>query len=224
MKIGVQATVMSVMSFVLFGVVLFWPAGTFDYWQAWVFIAVYAVLAVFSIVYLGVKNPDALRRRLRAGPGAETRPVQKVVMTGVMGMFYGLLAFSALDHRYGWSTVPPLVSMVGDAWVAIGLGIAMLVVVQNNYAAATITVEAGQTLVSTGLYGIVRHPMYSGSLIMIAGIPLALGSYWGLLIVILAVIVLAFRILDEEKALAQQLAGYGEYTQKVPYRLVPAVW
>jgi protein-S-isoprenylcysteine O-methyltransferase Ste14 len=129
-----------------------------------------------------------------------------------------------LDHRFSWSQVPPVVSVVGDALVAIGLGVAMLAVIQNSYAAANITVEGNQHVVSTGLYRLVRHPMYVGNLIMMAGIPLALGSYWGLAVVIPGLLVLVIRVLDEEKLLAQELAGYREYTQKVRYRLVPYVW
>jgi protein-S-isoprenylcysteine O-methyltransferase Ste14 len=114
--------------------------------------------------------------------------------------------------------------VVGDILVAVGLGVAMLVVAQNGYAAANITVESGQTLVSTGLYGLVRHPMYSGSVIMMVGVPLALDSYWGLVFVIPALVALALRIRDEEELLQQQLSGYREYEQQVHYRLVPFVW
>jgi protein-S-isoprenylcysteine O-methyltransferase Ste14 len=224
MKTALQASASSLFGLALFGLALFWPAGTFDYWQAWVFIAVFAALSLIYTVYLGVTNPDVLRRRMRVGPTAETRPVQKVVAAGVYVVFTALLVISALDHRFGWSHVPAAVSLSGDVLVAFGLGITMLVVIQNSYAAVTITVEAGQTVVSTGLYGLVRHPMYVGGLIMMAGIPLALGSYWGLLLLIPGPIVFAVRILDEEKMLRQDLAGYRGYTQKVHYRLVPYVW
>jgi protein-S-isoprenylcysteine O-methyltransferase Ste14 len=135
-----------------------------------------------------------------------------------------MLVVSALDHRFGWSPVPTTVTVVGDILVAVGLGVAMLVVAQNGYAAANITVESGQTLVSTGLYGLVRHPMYSGSVIMMVGVPLALDSYWGLVFVIPALAALALRIRDEEELLQQQLSGYSEYEQQVHYRLVPFVW
>jgi protein-S-isoprenylcysteine O-methyltransferase Ste14 len=224
MKTAIQATVTSVVGFVLFGVALFWPAGTFDYWQAWVFIAVFAVLGTAYSVYLGIKNPDALRRRMRTGPVAETRPVQKLVHAGVYVLFTVLLVVSALDHRFGWSKVPAAVSILGDVLVILGLGITMVVVTQNSYAAATITVEKDQKVVTTGLYALVRHPMYFGALIMFVGIPLALDSYWGLLVLIPVPIGLAFRISDEERALTDELAGYREYTQKVHYRLVPHVW
>jgi protein-S-isoprenylcysteine O-methyltransferase Ste14 len=116
------------------------------------------------------------------------------------------------------------VSVLGDALVAAGLGIAMLVVIQNGYAASTVTVETGQTVVSGGVYKFVRHPMYVGGVIMMVGMPLALGSYWGLFFVIPGVVVLVFRILDEEKLLTQQLAGYREYAQRVRYRLLPHLW
>ena len=131
---------------------------------------------------------------------------------------------SALDHRFGWSTVPTAVVVVGNVLVLVGLAVAELVVIQNNYAAATITVEKDQPVVSTGLYGVVRHPMYVGALILIVGMPLALGSYWGLLTIIPGVLVFVARITDEEKALRQDLDGYDEYTEKVHYRLVPGVW
>jgi len=168
--------------------------------------------------------PAALDRRMRAGPGAETRTVQKIVSAVAFASAAAVIVLSVLDHRFGWSQVPPVVSVVGDALVAIGLGVAMLAVIQNSYAAANITVEGNQHVVSTGLYRLVRHPMYVGNLIMMAGIPLALGSYWGLAVVIPGLLVLVIRVLDEEKLLAQELAGYREYTQKVRYRLVPYVW
>jgi protein-S-isoprenylcysteine O-methyltransferase Ste14 len=114
--------------------------------------------------------------------------------------------------------------LIGNALVAIGLGITMLVVIQNSYAAATIRVEADQEVVSTGLYALVRHPMYFGALIMMIAMPLALDSYWGLALIIPGVPILAFRILDEEKALKQELTGYSEYTQQVHSRLLPYVW
>ena len=224
MKIALQLLASAVFGVLFMGVVLFWPAGTFDYWQAWVFIAVFIVGTMVPSMYLAVKYPDALRRRMTSGPFAETRLVQKLVTVGIVVMVVAVGVVSALDHRFGWSTVPTSVVVAGNVLVLVGLGLAELVVVQNNYAAATITVEAGQKVVSTGLYGLVRHPMYVGAVIMMIGMPPALDSYWGLLAVIPGVLVLALRITDEEKALRQELAGYDEYTQKVHYRLVPGVW
>jgi protein-S-isoprenylcysteine O-methyltransferase Ste14 len=224
MNDGFKAVATSVLGFVYFGVLLFLPAGTFNYWQAWVFIAVFTATTAGPSIYWAVKRPEVLRRRMNAGPLAEARPAQKIIVTGVYLLASAMFAVSALDHRFGWSQVPTAVVLAGDVLVAIGLGLAMLVVQQNSYAAATITVEAEQQLVSTGLYGLVRHPMYFGALIMMIGTPLALDSYWGLVFLIPSLVVLAFRILDEEEALKQELSGYVEYTHKVHHRLVPGVW
>jgi protein-S-isoprenylcysteine O-methyltransferase Ste14 len=224
MKLFIQAVAASLFGLVFFGVFLFWPAGTFDYWQAWVFIAIFTAVSSGPTMYWGLRRPEVLRRRLHAGPIAETRAAQKVATVGTMAMVIAALVVSALDHRFGWSQVPTPVVVIGDILVAFGLGMATLVVNQNSYASATIRVEAGQPLISTGLYGVVRHPMYTGALIMMVGMPLALDSYWGLVTFLPGVAVLALRIVDEEKMLRQELAGYDEYTQKVHYRLVPGVW
>lgn len=224
MRTAVQATVWAVVGFVAFALLVFWPAGTFDYWRGWVFIAVFAIATLLPSAYLAVANPSALRRRMQAGPGAETRPLQKVVMAFAFLTMAAMIAVSASDYRFGWSSVPAAVSIIGDMLVAIGLSIAMLVTIQNGYAAANITVESGQQLSSTGWYGFVRHPMYFGNIILMIGIPLALGSYWGLLLVVPGVVVLALRIVDEEALLTAELAGYRDYIQKVHYRLVPYVW
>ena len=161
---------------------------------------------------------------MNAGPRAETRPVQKAVVVGIVVCFCALLAVSGLDRRFGWSTVPTAVSVLGLVMVAVGLGMSMLVMFQNRYAAANIVVEKDQPLVSTGLYGIVRHPMYSGSVVMMIGMPLALGSYWALLVAIAALVLLVIPIVDEENMLSQELTGYRDYMQKVHYRLVPLAW
>ena len=224
MKLLIQAVAASLFGLVFFGVLLFWPAGTFDYWQAWVFIAVFAVVSFGPSMYWALRRPEVLRRRMHSGPTAETRPAQKVATVGILAMVVAMLVVSALDHRFGWSQVPTPVVIAGDILVAVGLGLSMVVVHQNSYAAATITVEAEQPVVDTGLYGLVRHPMYVGALIMMIGMPLALDSYWGLVTLVPGVAVLALRIDDEEKMLRQELAGYSEYTQKVHYRLVPGIW
>ena len=224
MKLAFQTAVASVFGLVFFGLALFLPAGTFNYWQAWVFIAVFTVATAVPNIYLAVRNPAALQRRLRAGPTAETRPIQKIAVSGTVLAVVVMLVVSALDHRFGWSEVPLAVIVAGNVLVAVGLVIAELVVIQNSYASANITVEADQKLVSTGLYGLVRHPMYAGALIMMVGTPLALDSYWGLVAIIPGLIVLALRIADEETMLRQELAGYRDYIQKVHFRLVPYVW
>lgn len=224
MKITLQMVAYTVFSILFWAILLFWPAGTFDYWQGWVFIAVFVVCAMIPTIYLAVAYPEALRRRTRPGPFAETRMVQKLIYVGIIAAVVAVAVVSALDHRFGWSDVSVAVVVLGNVLVAAGLAIAETVVVQNNYAGTTITVEAEQTVVSSGLYGLVRHPMYVGALVMTVGTPLALGSYWGLLCLIPGVLVFAARIVDEEKFLHQELDGYDEYAVKVHYRLLPGVW
>ncbi|GBE68172.1 hypothetical protein MFM001_46340 [Mycobacterium sp. MFM001] len=206
------------------GLLLFLPAGTFNYSQAWVFLLVVALSGWIPGIYLLRTNPVALERRRRAGPIAETRMMQKAIIAGWYLALAAIIVVSALDHRFGWSPVSTAICLAGDVLVAVGVGVVMLVTIQNSYAAATVRVEADQKLVSSGLYRLVRHPMYTGNVIMMVGIPLALGSYWGLGLVIPGLIVLALRIRDEERLLQEELDGYREYTQKVRYRLVPCMW
>jgi protein-S-isoprenylcysteine O-methyltransferase Ste14 len=219
-----KVLVIGLVELVVLGLMVFLVAGTIDYWQAWAFLVVFALLGWIPGIYLLRTNPVAVQRRMRGGPTAETRIMQKVVMGGLWLSLAAMVVVSALDHRFGWSSVPTAISLVGDVLVAVALGSAMVVVIQNSHAAATVRVEAGQKLISTGLYGLVRHPMYTGNVIMMVGIPLALGSYWGLVFVIPGVILLALRIRDEEKLLQEELDGYREYTQMVRYRLVPCMW
>ena len=224
MKTIPKMLVLGLAELVVFGLLLFLAAGTFNYWQAWVFLVVFALSGWIPGIHLLRTNPVALQRRMRGGPTAETRMVQKVVMGGLWLSLAAMVMVSALDHRFGWSPVPTAICLVGDVLVAVGAGVVMLTVIQNSHAAATVRVEAGQKLASTGLYGLVRHPMYAGNVIMMVGVPLALGSYWGLVFVIPGLMVLVSRIRDEEKLLQEELKGYREYMRKVRYRLMPCMW
>jgi protein-S-isoprenylcysteine O-methyltransferase Ste14 len=224
MKIALQSLTSFLIGLVVFGLLVFWPAGTLDYWQGWAFIAVFAASTTIPSIYLAMANPAALKRRMEVGPAAETRPLQKIIITIAFLSMAAMIVVSALDFRFGWSSVPEAVSVIGDALVANGLLIAMITTIQNGYAAANVKVESAQTVVSTGVYSVVRHPMYFGNVVLMIGIPLALGSYWGLLFVISGLVVLVTRILDEEKVLTRQLAGYADYAQRVHARLVPYVW
>jgi protein-S-isoprenylcysteine O-methyltransferase Ste14 len=208
----------------VFALILFLTAGTFDYWQAWVFLVVFALSGWIPSLYLLRTNPVALQRRIRGGPTAETRTTQKLVMAGTWSSLAAMLVVSGLDRRFGWSSMPTALCLAGAALVAVGQLVMMMVVIQNSHAAATVRVEASQKLISTGLYGLVRHPMYTGNVIMQIGFALSLGSYWALVFVLSGVAVLAVRIRDEEKLLSNELDGYPEYTQKVRYRLLPAMW
>ncbi|MGV0626385.1 methyltransferase family protein [Mycolicibacter minnesotensis] len=224
MKAVGKGLLSSVLGLGVFGLLLFVPAGTLHYWQAWVFLAVFAATTWIPSVYLMRTDPAALERRTHAGPLAETRPRQRILILGIFLCYPAVFVLSAVDHRLGWSTVPTAICLLGDVLVAIGLGLAMAVVIQNGYAAANVTVEAGQPLVSTGLYGRVRHPMYTGTVLMTVGVPLALGSYWGLIFLLPGLALLVLRLLDEEQLLTEELVGYRQYTRDVRYRLVPHLW
>jgi protein-S-isoprenylcysteine O-methyltransferase Ste14 len=206
------------------GVLLFLPAWTLNYWQAWVFIVVFVTSVNAIGVYLSLKDPELLERRKKFGPGTEQSPAQKIIMSVAILGNIALLIFCALDHRFGWSRVPAYVSVAGNRLVALGLGIDLIVFRENSYGGSTIETVEGQQVISTGPYALLRHPMYTGVLVMIIGVPLALGSWWGLAILALTTPVLMWRILDEEQLLKKDLPGYIEYTQKVRYRLVPYLW
>ncbi len=161
---------------------------------------------------------------MKAGPAAEKETMQKIILAVAMAGFIALLLLPAFDHRFGWSKVPAYLALAGDVLVGLGFFLTFLVLRENSYGASTIQVIEGQKVISTGPYAIVRHPMYAGALVMLLGIPLALGSWWGLCALLFIVPVLIWRLLDEERLLRKELPGYVEYTQEVRYRLVPRLW
>ena len=209
---------------IILGILLFIPAWTINYWQAWLFIVVFMISVNFIGLYLSLKDPELLERRKKFGPTTETSPAQKIIMSTALLSIVAMFIFCALDHRFGWSPVSPVISIMGDVLVALGLFINLLVFRENSFGGSTIETVTDQKVISTGPYALIRHPMYVGVLVMITGVPLALGSAWGLAILVLTIPVLAWRILDEEKMLKKELAGYTEYTHKVHYRLVPYLW
>lgn len=204
--------------------VLFVAAWTIDYWQAWAFLLVFFGSSFAITAYLAKHDPGLLERRLAAGPSAEKEQSQKVIQVLAMGAFIAIFVFPAIDHRYGWSSIPASVAVVGDLLIAIGFFAVFLVFKENSYASSIIEVGAEQKVVTTGPYAVVRHPMYSGALVMLVGVPLALGSWWGLLLVIPITLVLVWRLLEEEKFLAKSLPGYPEYQDQVRYHLLPLLW
>lgn len=224
MKLGIQTLGTFLFGAVVLGILLFLPAWTFNYWQAWVFIVVFGISTNAIGVYLSLKDPELLERRKKGGPIAETRMAQKIIISLAFLSLIGVMVFSALSYRFGWSPVPAYVALLGDLLVALGLFVDLLVFRQNSYGGTSIEVVSEQKVISTGLYARVRHPMYGGVLIMVAGIPLALGTWWGLAIIPLTLPILIWRILDEEEMLRKELPGYTEYMQKVRYRLVPYLW
>ncbi len=203
---------------------LFVSAWTFDYWQAWVFLGVFGALAFGITLYLMKHDPKLLERRMRGGPLAEKQAVQKIIQTITSIGFIALLVVPALDHRFAWSAMPRLVALTGDVLVVAGWTVIFFVFKENAFASATIELAADQKVISTGPYAVVRHPMYSGALIYLLAMPIALGSWWGLVVIILMLPALIWRIFDEEKFLAKNLPGYGDYCKRVRCRLVPFIW
>jgi protein-S-isoprenylcysteine O-methyltransferase Ste14 len=203
---------------------LFIPAGTLDYWQAWIFLAVYFASSVAITLYLVKNDPKLLARRMRGGPMAEKEPAQKIIMALTSLGFIGIFVIAALDHRFAWSHMPPSVALAGDGLMLLGWLAIFFVFKENTFAASTIELASDQKVISSGPYALVRHPMYAGGLVMLFGMPVALGSWWGVLVLVATMPALIWRLFDEEKFLARNLPGYVAYQEKVRYRLIPLLW
>lgn len=200
------------------------PAWSLQYWQGWLYWAVFVACTVPSTIYFLRHDPKLVERRLSAGPAAESRTRQKVIQT-FTSLFMALtFAFPGLDHQFGWSSVPPTIAVGADALVVVGFLIMIRALKENGYAASTIRIEQDQPVVSSGPYAIVRHPMYAGGLVMMLATPIALGSVWGLVFAVLTVGALVWRLLDEEEFLSANLPGYAGYRRTMRYRLVPYLW
>jgi protein-S-isoprenylcysteine O-methyltransferase Ste14 len=209
---------------IILAAVLFLPAWTFRYWQAWIFLFVFSACALATSLYVMKNDPKLLERRMRAGPGSEKERSQQIIQLVATFAFIALIVFPPLDHRFAWSTVPSALVLAGDGLVALGFLTIFFVFRENSFASGVIEVNAEQKVVATGPYALVRHPMYSGAIVMLLGVPLALGSRWGLLLVIPITLVIGWRLLDEEAFLTRNLQGYSEYQAIVRYRLVPWIW
>jgi protein-S-isoprenylcysteine O-methyltransferase Ste14 len=219
-----KAFVALLLLFLSMAALLFIPAGTLAYWQAWTFLIVYFALSIALTLYLARHDPKLMERRMRGGPGAEKEPVQKIIMSIMSAAFVGLLVIPALDHRFGWSDMMPATALAGDGLMALGWLAVFFVFRENSFTSATIELAPDQKVISTGPYALVRHPMYAGGLALLAGIPIALGSWWGLLVIAAMLPVLIWRLFDEEKFLADRLPGYVAYCNRVRYRLIPMIW
>lgn len=209
---------------VMLGLFLFVPAGSLNFWQAWVYSIVFLVSSAVITFYIWKNDPALLERRSEIGVVEEKEKTQKIIQGFAYIGFILILVIPALDHRFGWSHVPFFIVIFGDILVIAGLYLYFLVLKENTFASATIEITTDQKVITTGPYSIVRHPMYLGALIMLFGTPLALGSWWSLVVVVLYVFALVTRIRDEEKFLSKNLQGYDEYRQKVRYRLIPLLW
>lgn len=209
---------------VAMGLLLFVPAGTIRYWQGWLYFVTFIGSSLFFSLYLKKHDPALIERRMRGGPMAEKQTTQKIIMLFTSLGFIALLVVPALDHRFRWSRVPRSAVIAADILVAVGFFLIFLVARENTFASSTIEVAVDQKVISTGPYGLVRHPMYASALLYLIGTPPALGSYWGFLALAFMIPFLIWRIVDEEKFLAKNLSGYAEYQNKVQYRLLPHVW
>ena len=208
----------------ILAIALFLPAGSLRFWQAWVYLAVFAGCTILITVYLLNNDRELLAGRIQAGPVAETQRTQQIIQSLASLFFLSLFIVPGLDFRFGWSNVPPVVSLMSDGLAALGFYFIFLVFRENSYTRATIEVSAGQEVISTGPYALVRHPMYAGAMLLILFTPVALGSWVGIPFSILLIMVIVARLLDEERFLKANLSGYQEYCQKVRYRLVPLIW
>jgi protein-S-isoprenylcysteine O-methyltransferase Ste14 len=210
--------------FLVTAALLFGIPWTLAYWQAWIFLIVYFAASLLITAHLLKTDPALVERRMRAGPLAEKETSQKIVMLFASIGFAGLLVVPALDRRLGWSHMPPPIAVAGDILVVLGWFAVWRVFRENSFTSATIEIAHDQKVISTGPYAYVRHPMYAGSLVMLLGIPIALGSWWGLIALGVIAAALVWRIVDEERFLARRLAGYAAYKEKVRYRLIPHLW
>jgi protein-S-isoprenylcysteine O-methyltransferase Ste14 len=203
---------------------IFAPAGTFDYWQGWVYLALFIACCALITAGLLKHDPALVARRIEVGPRAEREPAQRRIQWLASLCLLALYILSALDYGRGWSFVPVGVVLLGDLMTVLGFAVMYRVFRENTFAAATVTVETGQRVITTGPYARVRHPMYAGALLLFLGTPLALGSWWGLAVYIPSLAVLVARLRDEEQFLMRNLAGYADYRRRVRFRLLPGVW
>ncbi len=203
---------------------LFLPVWSLNYWQAWTYWVIFVVCVTAISLYFMKKDLNLIASRLKTGPTAEKEKSQKLANSFISIFFILLILIPPFDHRFHWSNVPPYLVITGDVFVVLGLLIVFLVFKENSFTSATIEVSKEQKVVYTGPYGVVRHPMYAGALLMLFFTPLALGSFWGLLASIPMFLVITLRIVEEEKFLTKNLFGYTEYCKKVRHRLIPFIW
>jgi len=219
-KLLAQAAAGLVFLLAVLGAILFGLAGL-AYWQGWTFLAVFASASIAITIDLARRDPALLARRVQAGPLAEPSAKQKVIQACAGVTFLAIFAIAALDQP---ARVPTALVIAGNGLVALGLFVVFRVYRANTFTSATIAVERGQHVVSTGPYAIVRHPMYAGAIVMILGMPLALASWWAFVTVPVMVGVIAWRLADEERQLVADLPGYAAYRSRVTHRLVPHLW
>ena len=214
-------------SLVFLGVILFGAAGTLDWPEAWIYLALTAAMSFGGGLWLARHDPALLRERLGSLIQRDQKRWDKILMPVMLVLWTGWLILMALDaKRFHWSEIPPSLHIMGVVLIGLGCYVVWLTFKANSYAAPVIKIqkERGHLVVSTGPYGYVRHPMYAGGLLLIAGVPLLLGSWWGLAAGAGLALIIAMRAVLEERTLTAELAGYADYAARVRYRLVPHLW
>lgn len=220
-KLLLNSIVKLLSGLVMIAILLFLPAGTWHYLHAWLFIALLFVPMTMIGIWLYLSQPNLLAKRL----GNKERERQQKNVVALSGlMFISGFVLCALDYRFGWSSVPVWLVVVASVIFLLGYGMYAEVMRENAYLSRTIEVQEGQQLIDSGLYGIVRHPMYTATILMFMAIPLVLGSFWALFVFAIYPILMVLRIQNEEQVLAKGLAGYPEYQKRVKWRLVPFIW
>jgi len=217
----IQALTKYLAGLIVVMLLLFLPAGTLNYWNGWLFIGLLFVPMLVLGAVLLTKAPDLLKKRLQS---KEKESAQKSVIAGSLVMFLGGFIVSALDFRFGWTKVPAAVVIVAAVVLLVSYGLYAEVMRENAYLSRTIEIQKDQKVVDTGLYGVVRHPMYAVTTLLFLSIPLVLGSYIGFLIFLIYPFLLVKRIKNEEEVLEEGLEGYKEYKKKVKYRMIPFLW
>ncbi|MGB0559949.1 MAG: methyltransferase family protein [Pseudohongiellaceae bacterium] len=206
---------------ILIWLILLLPAGTLDYWEVYAYFGMVLIMMIIAMMYFLKHDPDLLKRRLEH---KETESEQKLAVVLLGLSILAIYIVSGLDERFEMSVISLWMQVVGFVLVAVGYIFVNLVMKANSFAARAVKVEQSQQLVDTGLYGIVRHPMYSGVIIMYFGTPIALGSWWGLLPLLLFLVGLQIRMNNEEEVLERELEGYGDYKQRLRWRVIPGIW
>ena len=220
-KLFLSALTKFLLGLVLVGAILFLPAGSFAFVGGWLFIALLFIPMIFLGVFLFIKSPELLEKRLDA---KEKENTQKGVVALSGLLFLAGFIVAGLDYRFAWSHVPTWLVIVASVILLASYALYAEVMRENAYLSRTIEVQEGQKVVDTGLYGIVRHPMYAVTIWLFLSIPLVLGSFFSLLCFLPYPIIMAVRILNEEKVLTAGLDGYADYKKKVKYRLIPFIW
>jgi protein-S-isoprenylcysteine O-methyltransferase Ste14 len=218
-----QAWLATAVVFAFMWLALFLSAGTIRYWQAWVYLGVLAASSVPLMLYM-IGDPVLLANRMKFGPAAEKRPLQKIIVASAGLPAVAAFILPGLDRRFGWSDVPPWLSIVGDLLVLLSMWMVYQVFKANSFGSATVDIVKDQSVIDTGPYAIVRNPMYSSAALYFVATAFALGSYWGLIPSALTILVLVGRLFDEEQFLARNLPGYNEYCAKVRWHLIPGIF